>query len=210
MARADLHLHTRHSRRSPEWLLRRLEVPASVSDPKELYRKLRAAGMDFVTFTDDDSIDGCLEIASLPGVFVSESVTATFPEDGCRLSILVWGITETQHREIQELRGNIYELQQYLQRHGIAHGVALPLRGLQDKLRPVHLKKLALLFRNFEGINGREDDLLSSVNRFLFDLDPATIERFTAETGLQPTHPEPWRKVWFGGSDDHEIGRAHV
>jgi len=203
MARADLHLHTRHSRRSPEWLLRRLEVPASVSDPKELYRKLRAAGMDFVTFTDDDSIDGCLEIASLPGVFVSESVTATFPEDGCRLSILVWGITETQHREIQELRGNIYELQQYLQRHGIAHGVALPLRGLQDKLRPVHLKKLALLFRNFEGINGREDDLLSSVNRFLFDLDPATIERFTAETGLQPTHPEPWRKVWFGGSDDH-------
>ena len=36
MSRVDLHLHTRHSRRSPEWLLRRLEVPASVSDPSEL------------------------------------------------------------------------------------------------------------------------------------------------------------------------------
>jgi glycosyltransferase involved in cell wall biosynthesis len=203
MARADLHLHTRHSRRSPEWLLRRLEVPASVSDPKQLYKKLREAGMDFITFTDDDSIEGCLEIAALPGVFVSESVTATFPEDGCRVSILVWGITEIQHREIQTLRGNIYELQQYLQRGGGAHGVALPLKGLQDKLRPVHLKKLALLFRNFEGINGREEAMLSSVNRFLFDLDPETIERFSAETGLLPTHPEPWRKVWFGGSDDH-------
>ncbi len=203
MARADLHLHTRHSRRSPEWLLRRLEVPASVSDPKELYRKLRQAGMDFITFTDDDSIEGCLEIASLPGVFLSESVTATFPEDGCRVSILVWGISEIQHRELQQLRGNIYELQQYLQRSGIAHGVALPLKGLQDKLRPVHLKKLALLFRAFEGINGREEAMLSSVTRFLFQLDPETIERFSAETGLQPTHPEPWRKVWFGGSDDH-------
>ena len=111
MARVDLHLHTRHSLRSPEWLLRRLEVPASVSDPNELYGKLRKAGMDFVTFTDDDSITGCLEIAHLPGAFISETVTVLFPEDGCRVPVLVWGITETQHREIQKLRPNIYELQ---------------------------------------------------------------------------------------------------
>ena len=203
MSRADLHLHTCHSRRSPEWLLRRLEVPASVSDPKELLAKLRRAGMDFITFTDDDTIDGCLEIADQPGTFLSESVTATFPEDGVRISLLVWGITELQHREIGQLRTNIYELQQYLVQSGIVHGVAMPLQGLADKLRPVHLMRLALLFRHFEGINGRAIGLLSTVTRHLFDLTPADIERFSSLTGLQPTHYEPWKKVWFGGSDDH-------
>jgi len=203
MARVDLHLHTRHSRRSPEWLLRRLEVPASVSDPKVLYGKLRESGMDFVTFTDDDSIDGCLEIADLPGVFLSESVTAIFPEDGCRVSILVWGITESQHREIRKHRSNIYELQHFLFRQEIAHGVASPLKGLNDKLRPLHLMRLALLFRHFEQINGSETEALSSITRYLFDLQSADIERFCALTGLMPTHSEPWKKVWFGGSDDH-------
>lgn len=203
MARADLHLHTRHSLRSPEWLLRRLAVPASVSDPKELLSKLRRAGMDFITFTDDDTIDGCLEIAGERGVFLSESVTATFPEDGVRVSLLVWGITESQHHEIQQLRSNIYELQQYLAGAGIVHGVAMPLQGLADKLRPEHLMLLALLFRHFEGINGRAIGLLSTVSRHLFDLNPADIERFSSMTGLRPTHEEPWKKVWFGGSDDH-------
>ena len=203
MARVDLHLHTRHSRLSSEWLLRRLEVPASVSDPRELHRKLRDAGMDFVTFTDDDSIEGCLRIADLPGVFVSESVTAHFPEDGCRVALLVWGITESQHLELQQLRSNIYELQQYLASQHIVHGVAGPLRGFEHKLRPLHLMKLALLFRHFEGINGREDALLSTVTRHLFDLRPGDIERFSSVTGLQPTHGEAWNKVWFGGSNDH-------
>jgi glycosyltransferase involved in cell wall biosynthesis len=203
MACVDLHIHTRHSRRSPEWLLRRLDVPASVSDPKELFQKLRKAGMDLVTFTDDDSIDGCLEIADLSEVFLSESVTAVFPEDGVRVSILAWGITETQHHEIQKLRENIYELQEYLAHHDIAHGVPSFLHGLNDKLRPCHVMRLALLFRHFEGINGRADQLLASVTRHLLDLQPADIERFSGMTGLLPTHEDAWRKVWFGGSSDH-------
>ncbi|MEI6322659.1 MAG: glycosyltransferase [bacterium] len=203
MSRVDLHLHTRHSRRSPEWLLRRLEVPASVSDPMELYGKLREAGMDFITFTDDDSIEGCLQVAELPGVFLSESVTASFPEDGCRVSILVWGITENQHRKIQKLRSNIYELQQYLAQQGIIHGVPSLLHGLEDKLRPLHLMRLALLFRNFEQINSREEGILSTITKHLFELQASDIERFIEATGLLPTHPEPWRKNWFAGSNDH-------
>jgi len=203
MARVDLHLHTRHSLRSPEWLLRRLGVPASVSDPRELHGRLRRSGMDFVTFTDDDSIDGCLEIADLPGGFLSESVTAAFPEDGVKISVLVWGITEVQHREIQQLRANLYELQQYLTGEGLAHGVPVQLEGLADKLRPAHLMRLALLFRHVEAINGHSSGLLSAVNRHLFSLTPADIERFVSLTGLEPSHADPWRKVWFGGSDDH-------
>ena len=203
MSKVDLHLHTYHSKRSSEWLLRRLDVPASMSQPRDLYKKLRRAGMDFVTFTDYDSIDGCLEIADLEGVFLSEQVSAVFPEDGCHVPLLVWGITEHQHRTLQQLKENIYELQQYLAAEKIAHGVAAPLAGMIDQVQPQHLMKLALLFRHIEGINGRRSESLNNITRFLFSLEPSDIERFVEQTGLTPTHEEPWRKFFFGGSDDH-------
>ena len=41
MSRCDLHIHSRHSARSEEWLFRRLDFPDSYSDPKQLYEQLR-------------------------------------------------------------------------------------------------------------------------------------------------------------------------
>ena len=213
MAKIDLHLHTRYSKRSSEWLLRRLGLPASMSEPLELYKKLRQAGMDFVTFTDYDSIEGCLEIAHLKGVFLSEQVSAVFPEDGCHVTLLIWNIDEEQHRMIQQLKENIYELQQYLAGEEIAHGVAAPAVNLIDQLRPHHLMKLALLFQHFEGINGRRSALLNEAARFFFTLTQADIERFVTQTGITPTHQEPWKKNFFGGSDDHSgrmMGSAYT
>ena len=61
--KADLHLHSRHSARAPEWLFRRVGLPDSYSEPHALYDTLRARGMDFVTLTDHNRIEGCLEIA---------------------------------------------------------------------------------------------------------------------------------------------------
>ena len=203
MSKIDLHLHTAHSKRSSEWLFRRLGVPASMSQPRKLYEKLQRAGMDFVTFTDYNSIDACLEIADLKNVFLSEQVSALFPEDGCHIPLLVWNITEAQHRTIQELKENIYELQRYLSINSIAHGVAAPLIGLIDQLQTHHLMKLALLFQHVEGINGRYGAFLHEVTQFLFSLNPNDIERFANITGISPTHPEPWKKYFFGGSDDH-------
>src|SRR5437870_13436399 len=81
VARCDLHLHSRYSARSEEWLFRRFDFPDSCSDPRELYEQLRERGMSFVTLTDHDVIDGCLEIADLPSTFVSEQVTTYFPQD---------------------------------------------------------------------------------------------------------------------------------
>ena len=126
MARADLHLHTRHSARATDWLLRKVDFPASCSEPAELYEALREKGFDYVTFTDHDTIDGCLEIADRPCVFLSEEITAFFPEDDVKVHLLAWGITEAQHGEIQNLRRDIYELARWLKEQSIAHGVAHP------------------------------------------------------------------------------------
>jgi len=211
-ARADLHVYSRHSKRAADWALRRLDFPASYSDPKAIYDKLRSAGMQFVTITDQDTLDGCLEIGALPGVFFSEEVAAAFPEDGCRVHILVYGLTEAQHRDVQELKGNIYQLQAYLAGVGLAHAVAHPFHALNEQLTPLHFQKLILLFRHFEIINGRYPAILSESARFALErLKPRDIERFVAATNIQPTHDEPWRKAFLGGSDDHggiQPGRA--
>lgn len=202
-SRADLHVHSRHSDRAADWVLRRLDFPASCSDPLEMYHRLRERGMDFVTLTDQNTIGGCLEIAHLPGVFLSEEVVSVFPEDECRVHVLVWGITEEQHREIGQVRESIYDLQRYLFAEGIAHAVAHPFHSVNGKLTPLHLQKLALIFRHFEGLNGRYSSLLSGLAGFsLGGLTPRRIEIFNARTGIEPTHDEPWRKVLVGGSDD--------
>ena len=204
MSRCDLHIHSRHSARSEEWLFRRFDFPDSYSDPKQLYEQLRKRGMDYVTITDHDSIDGCLEIAHLPRTFISEQVTTYFPHDACKLHILVWGISEQQHRDIEGVRENIFDLQRYLQRAQIAHAVAHPLYSVNGKLEAMHLEQLILLFKHFEGINGLRDALLSDLAQTLFkQLTPEQIDVFANRHGVAPTHAEPWRKILVGGSDDH-------
>jgi glycosyltransferase involved in cell wall biosynthesis len=204
VSRCDLHIHSRHSARSEEWLFRRFDFPDSYSDPKQLYEQLRKCGMDFVTITDHDSIDGCLEIANRPRTFISEQVTTYFPHDACKLHILVWGISEQQHRDIVGLRENIFDLQRYLQRGQIAHAVAHPLYSVNGKIEATHLEQLILLFKHFEGINGLRDALLSDLSQTLFNqLTPEKIDVFANRHGVAPTHPEPWKKILVGGSDDH-------
>src|SRR3954449_9363684 len=177
MSRCDLHIHSRFSARSEEWLFRRFDFPDSYSDPRELHRLLREHEMDFVTITDHDTIDGNLEIAELEGTFISEEVTTYFPHDPCKIHLLVWGITEAQNAAIIQVRDNIFDLQSYLQQEAIAHSVAHPLYSINGKLEASHLEQLILLFKHFEGINGLRDALLSVLARELLSkLTPAKID----------------------------------
>jgi hypothetical protein len=204
MTKCDLHLHSRHSARSEEWLFRRFDFPDSCSEPGWLHAQLLDRGMDFVTITDHDTIDGCLEIADLPQTFISEQVTTYFLQDPCKVHVLVWGITEAQHAGIAAVRDNIFDLQQYLAQNEIAHAVAHPLYSINGKLSASHLERLILLFKNFEGINGLRDALLSRLAQSLLaSLTPQKIEEFANRHNLAPTHPEPWHKILVGGSDDH-------
>ncbi len=204
MSKCDLHIHSRYSARSEEWLFRRFDFPDSYSDPKELHRQLLERGMDFVTITDHDTIDGCLQIMALPNVFISEQVTTYFPQDPCKVHILIWGISEAQHADIVIVRDNIFALQRYLQAGQIAHAVAHPLYSINGKLEASHLERLILLFKHFEGINGLRDALLSELAQTLFSsLTPDKIDKLAEQHNLAPTHAEPWRKIFIGGSDDH-------
>ena len=203
-AKADLHVHSKHSNRPSEWILRQFGAPESFTEPREVYRVCRERGMDFVTLSDHDSIEGALEIAHLPGTFLSSEVTVEFPEDGCQIHCLVTGITEEQHREIQRLRKNVYELRDYFQEQDIIHSVAHPLFRVNDRLTLPQLEKLLVLFNRFEALNGIHDRRANDLVRRIFgSLTPEVVADLAERHRLEPWGPTPWVKTFTGGSDDH-------
>ncbi len=203
MHKVDLHVHTRFSNRSAEWLLRKLDFPDSYSDPLKLHSQLKERGMQYVTFTDHNKIDGCLAVSHLPDTFISVQTTTAFP-DGCKVHLLIWNITEKQFKEIDDNRENIFGLQRLLQERGIIHAVAHPLYDLNQKLTAAHVEQLILLFKAFERINGYRDGLLGEAwGALAADLTPQKIAELADRHGIAPTHPEPWIKIDTAGSDDH-------
>lgn len=214
VARADLHAHSRFSDRPSEWFLRRIGAPESFVDPADLYRTCRERGMDFVTVTDHNTLDGSLAIADLPGVLLSAEVTTYFPDDGGKVHCLVWGVTEEEFREIDAARPNIFDLREVLRRRGTAHAIAHPLFRVNDRLSVDHVEKLILLFDRFEGLNGSRDARAGALARAVFEhLTPADIERMAEHHGIQPLGDRPWRKALTGGSDDHSglyLADAHT
>ncbi len=202
--KADLHCHSRCSDQPEEWLLRRLGARESYTEPRQVYDLARRRGMDLVTITDHNEIRGALEIAGLPEAFVSVEATASFPEDRCRIHVLVFDVTEDQFGEIQRLRDNLYDLQAYLQRERLAHSVAHPLLRVGGRFSLWHLERLLLLFPCFEVVNAsRHRSSRDLMHWLLSRLSAGLISDLANTHDLEPVGESPWVKGRTGGSDDH-------
>jgi len=213
MPSCDLQVRSRSSTHPPEWVLRRLGIPASYTSPEEVYLKARGAGMDYVTITDYNTIEGVLKIWGRPGVFLSEEVTAQFP-DGVRVGILVWGLEPHHHEQIQSRRENILALRDYLVENRLPHGVASPLSPRDNRYSAEHFEKILVLFNHIQLIHGQGNPLAELTLRAIIPrLTPEIIEHLAKKHGLQPHGEQPWKKHLFGGSDDRGglyIARAHT
>ncbi len=150
--RCDLHVHSRYSGAVDLPVLRHVGRE-SYSDPLAVYQRARARGMDLVTLTDHDTVDGALRLAHLPDTFVSEEVTVWLPS-GRRLHLNVFDISESQHTAIQLRRRDPEALFAWLAENRIPAAVnhlfsALTgERALPDLRLP--LGRLPLI----EGLNG--------------------------------------------------------
>ena len=204
VTRADLHVHSRYSDRPSEWILRRIGAPECFTKPRTVYDTARRRGMQFVTISDHNCINGALDIAHLPGAFVSNEITTYFPEDGCKVHVLCWDITPVQFEEIERLRPNILELRDYMHTERIVHACAHPLYAVNDRLTLEHFEKLLVLFNVFETMNGgrnrRGNDLVASI---VNSLSRHEFERLADRHSIAPVGDEPWIKGTTGGSDDH-------
>ena len=211
--KADLHVHSKFSKRPSEWILQKLGCAESYTDPVKLYEAAKQQGMDLVTITDHNVIDGALEIAHLPDTFISEEVTAYFPEDRCKLHVLCYDITEAQHRDLQAIRTNVYDLVDYCIHYNIPHAAAHAMYSLNGKLTVEHLERLFLLFRTFE-LNGSRNGRMNTVLRDILDtLDERAIEEMANRHNLTPRMNRCWEKCLIAGSDDHSslnIARSHT
>ena len=203
-SRIDLHVHSHHSRSAGDRILDKLQINECYTAPTAVYQIAKSRGMNFVTLTDHDTINGALELAHLPDFFISEEISAYFPHDRAKVHILAYGITEAQHADIQKLRFNIYELVPYLRSQGIVHALAHPFFKMGPVLTPEHIEQMLVMFNIFEVKNGGKQLMPENLVELIIQrITPEKINELADKHGLEPFGPTPWLKSRIAGSDDH-------
>ncbi|QEC47817.1 glycosyltransferase [Baekduia soli] len=189
-ARADLHCHSTASELSRLGVQRALGLPECATPPQEVLELALARGMDFVTITDHDTIDGVLEIAGDPRVFVSAELTCSFREEPQAVHVLCLGITPDEFAHLQERSDCVESVADHLAENEITAALAHPFYAVGAPLTPRHRRRLARLFPIWETRNGARARELNA---------PAAV------------YIETHGGIGVGGSDDHagvDIGRT--
>jgi len=189
-SRVDMHCHSTASQYSKLGVQRSLGLPECATPPEEVYELAKRRGMDFVTITDHDTIDGCLELADRPDCFVSEELTARFAGELQAVHVLCYGITPGDHEWLQPHSGDVEACAAYLHDSGIACALAHPFFNVAAPLTRRHRRRLAELFPIWEVRNGSRAAELNM---------PAAV------------YVETHGGTGIGGSDDHagvDIGRT--
>jgi predicted metal-dependent phosphoesterase TrpH len=193
LLRADLHVHTRHSKHNAS-----VPFVASrdcYSPPQEVYRIAKARGMDLVAITDHDTIDGALELLDhLPGagdVIVGEEVSCRFPDMDLQVHLGVYGMTEALHRDVQPLRNNVFEAAAFLR----SSGVFFSLNHLfHFYRRQMHIESYLRLLDEVPALETRNGAMSAAHNRL--------VEQIATEWPVR----SPLASV--AGSDAHTLRRV--
>jgi predicted metal-dependent phosphoesterase TrpH len=194
--RADLHVHTCHSLQSGN--MRFLKSRDCYSRPEDVYRTAKARGMDLVTFTDHDSIGGCLEYLDrhpdADDFFISEEVSCRLPKGDVEIHLGVYGMDERLHRELQPLRKDVFEVTALLRESGVFFVLNHLLHFYR---RQLPLEDYLRLLDEVPGLEARNGTMVAEHN----DL----VEHIAGQWGTE----SPFALV--GGSDAHTLRRvAHT
>lgn len=206
VSRIDLHLHSHASGVASNWWVASLGLgaatPESTTSPEAAYDLAKTAGMDFVTLTDHETVAGGLALLDRPDFLLGEEINALFPDDGSSVDVLVYGLTSDDHRALQELRGNVYQLVAVLRELSLPHVLAHPLFAPVGRLDRAMVEKRMLLFGLWETINGARPARQNRTAALIAQsVDGLTLRYLAAAHGL-PVPPHQ-RIAMVGGSDDH-------
>jgi predicted metal-dependent phosphoesterase TrpH len=166
MLRADLHLHSCHSRQSGS--LKFLKSRDCYSAPEDIYRVAKARGMDLVTITDHDSIGGCLELLErrpdAGDIFMSEEVSCRLPDGDIEVHLGVYGLDERLHRELQPLRKNVYDVMACLREAGVFFALNHLLHFYR---RQIPLERYLRLVDHVTAVEARNGAMLPAHNEMI-------------------------------------------
>jgi len=183
--KCDLHVHSWHSGQCDTAVFNRF-CRESYNDPEELHSLLRRRGMDLVTITDHDSIEGAARISRHPDVFLSEELTCRMPS-GTTVHIGVYDLTERQHEQIQRRRNDLVALLVYLTERRLFFGINHVFSSLTGRRER---EDFAWFESYFPAIETRNGQMLDGLNRHA-----ARLARL-------------WAKAEIGGSDAHTRASA--
>jgi predicted metal-dependent phosphoesterase TrpH len=195
MLRADLHVHTRHSRVSGT--LPFLGSRDCYSSPADVYRVAKARGMDLVAFTDHDSIGGALELLNdhpdLTDVIVGEEVSCRLPDGNIEVHLAVYGMTEALHRDLQPLRGNVHDVIQRLREAEVFFALNHLLHFYRGQ---IPLERYLRLVDEVPALEVRNGTMLPAHNRLIEQIARARQASGSSPFGL------------VAGSDAHTLRRV--
>jgi predicted metal-dependent phosphoesterase TrpH len=183
--RCDLHVHS--------WYSGRAEVPVlehvgreCYSHPLEVHDRARRRGMDLVTLSDHDTIEGALSLAHLRDTFVSEEVTVHL-EGGRQLHVNVFDLEERQHEALQSRRRDFEAFLAFLAEERLPASVNHLFSALTGARRLADLRLPLGRLPLIEALNGAMPEAHNEQARIV-----------GREAGMAPV----------GGSDAHSL--AHV
>jgi predicted metal-dependent phosphoesterase TrpH len=195
MLRADLHVHTCHSKTNGTMPF--LQARDCYSTPGDVYRVARARGMDLVAITDHDTIDGALELLErrpdADDVIVGEEITCWLPDTAVEVHIAAYGMTEGLHRDVQALRRNAFDVAARLREAGVFHALNHLLHFYRGQ---VPLESYLRLIDVMPALEVRNGTMIETHNTL--------VERIAAEwprpSGSMLARP--------AGSDSHTLRRV--
>ncbi len=158
----------------------------SYSQPEDVYHRLKRRGMDLVTLTDHDSIEGADELRRYPDFFTSVEVTCTLPS-GAAIHAGVYDVSERQHAEIQRRRDDFPALVAYLREQGLFFSLHHFFSGLTGARKREDFASCGFAFPAVETRNGH---MLPGSN------------------GQAARYARRLRKRRVGGSDAHTLASA--
>jgi len=181
--RCDLHVHSLHSGPTDLPLLRHIGRD-SYTEPGAVYETARRRGMDLVTLTDHDTIEGALALSGRPDTFLSEEVTCTVP-GGRTIHLGVFDLQERQHHGLARRRDDAEALFAYLAEQRLPACLNHPFSALTGRRET---GDLALAFGGLPLVEVRNGMMPDPVNRHA-----AAAAR-------------AMRRGQVGGSDAHSLG----
>ena len=150
--KCDLHVHSYFSGMCEVPGLTRV-CRECYSRPEDVHRTLRNRGMDLVTLTDHDSIEGSEPLRRYAHFFLSEEVTCRMPS-GTSAHIGVYGITERQHLELQRRREDLPSLLAYLNEQHLFFSLNHPFSALTGRRADEDFDWFESMFPAYETRNG--------------------------------------------------------
>ncbi|MDB5970867.1 MAG: hypothetical protein JWQ90_3317 [Hydrocarboniphaga sp.] len=208
--RIDFHCHDHNSDVPDELWGRILGLPETWLKTSKLVKCLQGNGSDVLTITNHNNARSCWKLLEKGlDVLVGAEFTCFFPGHDLYLHVLTYGFTPEQEAVLNRKRADVYDFLRYAAEHDIPviqpHPLYLYTR--QPGINPELYEKLALLFQNFEVLNGQRDVWQSVLTlHWAQGLTEEKLRRYSRKHGIDATDfgvSIERAKTLTGGSDDH-------